>query len=162
MYRVESIRKPHWDYRTPGLYFVTICTYEMKMFFGRVVNAEMKLSVIGRYAEEKWKEIPSHFSNVSLDEFIVMPNHLHGIIKLSGPWEPQLGRNDVKKRLAEVGPKTGSLSHIIRCYKGGVTYWCNEQGFSFAWQPGFHDRILLGPKSLEAVRQYIRDNPRNW
>jgi putative transposase len=161
-YRVESIRRPQWDYRSPGLYFVTICTYEMRMFFGRVVNEKVKLSAIGQYVEDKWKEIPNHFKNVSLDEFIVMPNHLHGILKLLGPWEPRLGRNDVKKTLTEVGPKAGSLSHIIRCYKGGITFWCKEQGLNFAWQPGFHDRIILGFRGLEAVREYIRDNPANW
>src|SRR5215469_3404604 len=72
-YRVESIRKPNWDYATPGLYFVTICTHEMRMYFGMVVNSEMKLSTIGRYAERHWREIPNHFKNVSLDEFVVMP-----------------------------------------------------------------------------------------
>jgi len=161
-YRVESIRKPNWDYATPGLYFVTICTHEMRMYFGMVVNSEMKLSTIGRYAERHWREIPNHFKNVSLDEFVVMPNHLHGIIKLSGTREPKLGRNDVKKSLFQVSPKSGSLSHIIRCYKGGLTYWCREQGLKFAWKTGFHDRIILGPKSLKAVREYIRDNPANW
>jgi REP element-mobilizing transposase RayT len=132
------------------------------MYFGTVVNAEVKLSTVGQYAEEKWKEIPSHFNNIALGEFIVMPNHLHGIIKLSGPWEPKAGRNDVKKALRDVAPKSGSLSHIMRCYKGGVTFWCNERGLNFAWHAGFNDRILLGPNSLEAVRKYIRDNPANW
>lgn len=161
-YRVESILKSGWDYRAPGLYFVTICTYEMRMYFGTVVNAEVKLSAMGQYAEEKWKEIPSHFKHVTLDEFIVMPNHLHGIIKLSGPWEPKRSRNDIKKTLSDVSPKSGSLAHIMRCYKAGVTYWCKEQGLRFVWHPGFHDRIILGIKGLKAVREYIRDNPANW
>ncbi|HEY6350243.1 MAG TPA: transposase [Candidatus Angelobacter sp.] len=161
-YRVENIRKPNWDYLAPGSYFVTTCTHEMRMYFGTVVNAETKLSTIGECAEKQWREIPNHFKNVTLDEFVVMPNHMHGVIKISGPWEPKLGRNDTKKTLSDVGPGSGSLSHIIRCYKGGVTYWCKEQGFPFAWQAGFHDRIVLGPKSLEAVREYIRDNPANW
>ena len=161
-YRVESIRKPDWDYSSPGLYFVTICTHEMRMDFGRVVNSEMKLSSIGKSAEDQWKAIPSHFKNVTLDEFVVMPNHLHGIIKITGPWEPKLGRKDVTKTLTDVSPKSGSLSHVIRCYKGGVTYWCKEQALTFNWQDGFNDRIVLGAKSLEAIRQYIRDNPKNW
>lgn len=126
------------------------------------MDSEVKLSTIGKYAEQKWREIPNHFKNVTLDEFIVMPNHLHGIIKISGFWEPKLKRNDIKKALSQVSPRSGSLSHIIRCYKGGVTYWCNEQGFPFAWKTGFHDRIVRGPKSLEAIREYIRNNPANW
>jgi len=161
-YRVESIRRPDWDYSSPGLYFVTICTCEMKMFFGVVVNSEMKLSTIGKCAEEQWKAIPSHFTNVALDEFVVMPNHLHGIIKISGAWQPKLGKNDGNRKLSDVSPRSGSLSHIIRCYKGGVTYWCKERGFVFAWKAGFHDRVALGQKSLKAFRQYIRENPANW
>src|SRR5215472_15817475 len=133
-YRVESIRKPDWDYSSPGLYFVTICTHEMRMYFGMVVNSQVKLSTIGKRAEEHWKEIPNHFKNVALDEFVVMPNHLHAIIKIAGPWEPKLSRTDVKKILSDVSPRSGSLSNIIRCYKGGVTYWCREQGFNFEWK----------------------------
>jgi REP element-mobilizing transposase RayT len=160
-YRVESIRRPGWDYSAPGLYLVTICTHQMRMYFGMVVNAEMKPSTIGRCAGEKWEEIPSHFKNVQLDEFIVMPNHLHGVIKISGQWEPKLKKNQIKRTLSDVSPRSGSLSHIIRCYKAGVTYWCKQQGFEFSWHTGFHDRIVPGLQSLEAVREYIRDNPAN-
>ena len=161
-YRVESIRRPDWDYSSPGFYFVTICTYQKRWYFGIVKNAEVKLSRIGKCADKQWRETPSHYKNVELDEFIVMPSHLHGIIKITGPWEPKLSRNNVRKTLSDVSPKSGSLSHVIRCYKGGVTYWCKERALTFSWQDGFDDRIILGSKSLEAIRQYIRDNPRNW
>ena len=161
-YRVESIRKPGWDYSAPGFYFITICTHEMRMYFGVVANGEMKLSTVGKVAEEHWKALPGHFENVTLDEFIVMPNHIHGVIKLSGELKPKLQRNDVKRTLTDVSPKSGSIPHVVRCYKGGITRWCKDQGFRFAWHPGFHDRIVLGPRSLEAIRKYIRDNPANW
>ena len=161
-YRVESIRRPGWDYSVPGFYFTTICTHEMRMYFGAVVNGEMKLSTLGKVAEEHWKAIPNHFEKVTLDEFIVMPNHIHGVIKLSGECDPKLQRNGVKRTLADVSPKSGSLSHIMRCCKGGVTRWCKEQDLGFAWHSGFHDRIVLGPRSLEAIRKYIRDNPAKW
>ena len=116
-----------------------------------VVNGEMNLSKLGKVAEEHWKAIPNHFENVSLDEFIVMPNHVHGVLKLSGKYEPKLRRNDVKKTLPELSPKSGSLPHIMRCYKGGVTRWCKEQGLRFAWQTVFHERIVLFPRSIEAI-----------
>ena len=122
----------------------------------------MHLSTIGKIAEDQWREIPSHYTDVDLDELIVMPNHLHAIIHLLGPeWEPKIAM-DRKKTLQESWPKTGSISNIVRCYKTGITRWCKENSLSFGWQLGFHDRIVRGPNSLTAVREYIRDNPLNW
>ena len=90
-----------------------------------------------------------------------MPNHLHGIIEIMGPErEPRF--RDPQKPQGLAGPKTGSLSHVVRCFKAGVTQWCKMSAPGFQWQAGFHDRIIPGPRSLEAVRQYIRDNPKNW
>ena len=83
-YRIASIRLPDYDYTLPGMYFVTICTKNRQCFFA---NNEIKLSNIGRIAHQYWAEIPQHFSNVSLDEFVVMPNHVHGVIIINNPTE---------------------------------------------------------------------------
>lgn len=79
-YRIPTARAPWWDYSRDGAYFVTICTKGRLHFFGEVVNGEMCLSEIGQIATEMWKGIPDHFPFVHLDEFVVMPSHMHGII----------------------------------------------------------------------------------
>jgi putative transposase len=81
-YRVESTRLKGYDYSSEGHYFITICANEMQHFFGRIINGEMHLSEIGKLAEKFWLEIPNHFPNAILNEFIIMPNHIHGIITL--------------------------------------------------------------------------------
>jgi REP element-mobilizing transposase RayT len=165
-YRVESARKPYWDYTLPGWYFVTICTQNRRPYFGRVVREAMNLSVLGEYASQCWQEIPTHHVNVAIDEFIVMPNHVHGIIVISGPGKlPPMGkRNEISRipALAEIHPKAGSLGAVVGSFKSAVTRWCALRELTFAWQPRFHDRIIRGRKSLKAVREYIRDNPKNW
>jgi len=79
-YRIPSIRLKHWDYSSSGWYFITICTYQKTCYFGEIINGKMELSEIGKIAEKYWLEIPKHFSNIRLDEFVIMPNHIHGII----------------------------------------------------------------------------------
>ena len=79
-YRIPSTRLQNWDYSSNGYYFITICTKERKHNFGEIVDYKMKLSRIGEIAYKYWFEIPNHFSFVELDEFVVMPNHVHGIL----------------------------------------------------------------------------------
>ncbi len=73
-------RLPDYDYSTPGWYYVTICAYRLQCWFGDVVDGEMELNSFGKIAEDCWNKIPKHFKNVELDEYIIMPNHIHGII----------------------------------------------------------------------------------
>lgn len=84
-YRIESARKSNWDYGSNAPYFVTICTKNREHFFGEIVNNEMNLSEIGIAANNCWLSIPEHFPFVELAEFIVMPNHVHGIIIINKP-----------------------------------------------------------------------------
>lgn len=79
-YRIESARLKGWDYGSPAHYFVTICTQNGIYFFGDVVKGKMVLSAIGEIADRFWKEIPEHFDNMKLDEYVIMQNHIHGII----------------------------------------------------------------------------------
>ena len=82
-YRIPSARLQNWDYGWNAAYFVTICTQDRKHYFGEIINGKMRLSKIGESAEKCWIEIPKHFPFVKLDEFVLMPNHIHGIIEIA-------------------------------------------------------------------------------
>lgn len=165
-YRIESARKPGWDYTLPGSYFVTICTQEKRPYFGRIVDATVKLSPIGEYANACWKEVPQHHPHVDIDEFVVMPNHMHVIVILGGPERmPEMRKREKFKRVAkldDVRPKVNSLGTVVGSFKSVVKQWCVAEQVEFEWQPRFHDRIIRGENSLKAIRDYIRDNPANW
>jgi len=165
-YRIESARKPGWDYTLPGWYFVTICTQGKKPHFARVANATVELSSIGEYAEACWKEVPQHHEHIDIDDFVFMPNHMHAIVVIGGPERlPEMQKREKFKRVAElnaVRPKANSLGAVVGSFKSAVTQWCEAQQMEFDWQARFHDRIIRGKNSLKAVREYIRDNPANW
>ena len=167
----KSIRLKGWDYRNPGLYFITICTKNRQHHFGKIKDGIMSLSVPGCVAWHFWREIPDHNANVELDEFVVMPNHLHGIVGIKSTAESvrtchgMSVQNAAKaKNKAEFGkPQSGSLSMIINHYKGAFTKWCNSNGHEyFAWHPRFYDHIIRNERSLNRIRQYIFDNPLQW
>ena len=162
-YRVESARLRDWDYAAGGWYFVTICTALRKCWFGNIEPSGQQLSAIGIAAEEQWRAIPSHYKNIKLDAFSVMPNHVHGIIIIDGE-HPHAPRPHLAYRtLGLAPPAAGSLSAVVRSYKAGVTRWCRANGHStFAWQSRFHDHIIRGNREVGAVREYIRQNPENW
>jgi len=161
-YRIESTRLQNWDYTSPGYYFVTICTKFRQLLFGELEEGDMRLSPVGEIAWRYWADIPSHFANANLDEFVVMPNHVHGILILAETQhaaslqEPTTGR-----KFGPLQPR--SLSTIIRSYKSAVTRWARKNGYEdFAWQARFYDHIILGESSLHSIRQYIQDNPTKW
>ena len=167
-YRSDSIRLKNYDYRSPGWYYVTICTDQRRHFFGEIKSHMMGLSQIGLIAHRFWQDIPNHFGHVVLDEFVIMPNHMHGLIGLKSNSD-KTSRRDVKfnvstnKRMSDISPKPGSLSTIIRSYKGSVTRWCNKNGFNdFAWQSKFYEHIVRDEKSLNRIRRYIYNNPIQW
>jgi putative transposase len=167
-YRVQSARLPGWNYSSPGYYFVTICTRNSSSYFGEVVAEKVELSEIGICARRFWIEIPEHFSNISLDEYVVMPNHVHGIFVIQEPEKTveTLHATSLHERqgsMSNIFPKPGSLSAIVRSYKSAVTRWVRKNGYSsFAWQPRFYDHIIRNDESLDEIRRYIRNNPLEW
>jgi REP element-mobilizing transposase RayT len=158
-------RKPNrlkdYDYSQDGYYFVTLCTKNRENFFGKIKNGKMILNKYGDIAKKCWLEIPEHFSHVILDEFIIMPNHVHGILIIKNktvgnknfcsqeiPWQTKLSK---------------SLSSIIRGFKIGVTkYFCEKNNHDFQWQKSFYDHIIRNEESLFKIREYIQNNPLKW
>ena len=119
----------------------------------------MVLNDIGKIAYNNWNEIPRHFINVSLDEFVIMPNHLHGIINIV---ETCHGMS-LQKYNRFSKPISGSISMIVNHYKSAVKRWCNQNGFEyFQWQRNYYEHIIRNEYELNAIREYILNNPLNW
>jgi len=166
-YRVESARLRDWDYRSRGWYFVTICARNRDCVFGDVVNGEMYLSRLGQITEAHLQSLQIHYNNVQVDAHVVMPNHLHAIVAIGGERcfspHPKLTSPSPVASSLPASPKAGSLSAIIRSFKAGVTSRCCELGLTQPiWQPRFYDRLLRSDAVIDAVRDYIRNNPANW
>jgi len=170
-YRIATSRLQNWDYSDNGYYFVTICTKERKHYFGEIINNEMNLSEIGKITQKYWFEIPSYFPFVELDEFVVMPNHIHGIVIINDRCNSvrrdvinHVSTDDVNKNIfSKKSPmKKHSLGEIIRWYKGRTTFEIRKQQINFFWQPRFYDHIIRNEYNLNRIRQYIRDNTINW
>ncbi|MCD6585624.1 MAG: hypothetical protein J7K96_07675, partial [Desulfobacteraceae bacterium] len=137
--------------------------------FGKIENGVMQLSDIGKMAEKYWQEIPNHVPFVKLDEFIVMPNHIHGIViieKNDGNDCRDVACNVttrvIDKKMSSISPKTNSLSTTIRSYKSAISKSVHEFYPDFAWQSRFHDRIIRDNDELNRIRKYIVNNPHNW
>ena len=179
-YRIESSRLRSWDYASPGWYFVTICTKQMKPFFGRIDQGCPVYNDLGQIANQYLSEIPWHHTNAAIDEFIVMPNHIHGIIVLVETLQATSLRATSKhaspqhatskhttlpsgSTMSSISPRKGSLGVIVRSYKSAVTHWARKNGNpDFAWQPRFYDHIIRNDASLSRIRTYIQFNPMKW
>jgi len=187
-YRIASARLKTWNYAWNGYYFVTICTNNRQNFFGNISNGKMRLNEYGEIAHKYWLEMPNHFDNIKIDAFVVMPNHVHGIIILknatvSSPVSvltTEMGTNS--DFYSKISPKPKSLSTIIRSYKSICTKTINRTRVETLhcnvstsrrngqtsrrngpiWQSGFYDHIIRNEKSFENIRKYIINNPAHW
>lgn len=173
VYRCASARMPGRDYTEPGSYFITICTRQRVAWFGDIRNGRMELTDIGAVVDQYWREIPSHFPNVRLDEFVVMPDHMHGILTLRprdvadhGSVGTRHWRVPTPSRVDADPPRprllTGSVGAIINQFKMTCTKRVRVTCPGFAWQPRFHDRIIRDDRALETTRAYVRNNPAAW
>lgn len=154
-YRVETCRLKSHDYSGNAAYFVTICTKDMIQYFGNVNGGKMILNDFGEYTQKCWNDIPKHFPNVSLKEFVIMPNHIHGIII-------QKQYNNSHANKAAFGPQSKNLASIIRGFKIGVTKYAKKNQIKFKWHPRYYDHIIRDYKSYLRICKYIRLNPLNW
>lgn len=151
----RSIRRDGHDYAGGGVYFVTLCVADRRPLFGTVVNRRMALNDAGRAAAACWREIPNHFPQAILDEWIVMPDHVHGIVVVSDD-----GKG--KKSFAPTGRPRGTsrtLGSIVRGFKIGVA---KALGGDSPWQRNYYDIIIRDASALNNIRRYIRDNPMHW
>jgi len=150
-----------YDYSQPGLYFITICTKDRECLFGEIIDCKMILNDPGKIANECWLNLPHHFPNVILHEYIIMPNHVHGIIELKHVGTSHVMSHHKQNRFSK--PIPGSVSVIIQQYKSSVKRFCNKNNFSyFRWQSRFYEHIIHDEQSYEKIADYIINNPANW
>ena len=172
-FKIKSVRLNNYDYSQNGYYFITICTKDKELFFGDVIDEKVVLNKVGSIAYQHWEEIPKHFDNVLLDEYIIMPNHLHGIIVICGGDAVVETRHASSLRgkkyigqhpqMSKISPQAKSLPVIIGSYKSACTKKIRQKlDVSFAWQSRFYDHIVRNEKSLDKIRNYIRNNPLKW
>ena len=157
-YRIPSARLPGWDYASPGYYFVTIVTHGRIPYFGDIADGKMRLSPIGEIVADEWRKTPRIRPNVQLDEWVVMPNHIHGIIVIN-PTDDRGVSTPTKNQKW----KPNSLGSIINQFKSTCTKRIRAMGYpEFAWQSRFYDHIIRDEKSLQQIRTYICSNPLQW
>lgn len=182
-YRIPSNRLQGFDYGSHGLYFVAICTKDRIHYFGKIVEephnyaapnmqehdyasstynnmethncAFLQPTTIGKIADDFWQEIPKHYPFVELDEFVIMPNHVHGILFFNRPDKTDWSEN-------KFGGQSQNLGAVIRGYKASVKRFANNNAMEFSWQSRFHDRIIRDERELRAIREYIINNPKKW
>ena len=185
----HSIRLPGYDYANPGAYFLTILTHKKEHLFGKVIKGVVQLSPLGEIAQEQWEKIPTHFSNVLLDAFVIMPNHIHGVLVITEgladtgkgkgkaferyntpnifrsnalPIQSKSGSNASPKQL---GSQPGSIPAIIQNYKSitsrKINKLLNSPG-STIWHRNYFEHIIRDEEDFNRIQQYIQENPLRW
>jgi REP element-mobilizing transposase RayT len=146
----KFIRLKHYDYSRNAIYYVTICTKEKQHLFGKVIDEKMACNTIGNFVEKCWLEIPSHHQNVKLHEYVIMPNHIHGLIEIT---ESEEGRRY----------SSPTLGNVIKGFKIGVTKWCKvNTDIKQVWQRNYYEHIIRDENELWHGIEYIQNNPENW
>jgi len=182
-YRNESLRLKYWDYGRNGDYFLTICTKDKDHFFGEIKDREMFMNKVGQIAQDIWFKIPQQFPFAKLENFVVMPNHVHGILVMDKIDDSDEIRDfynnpdmlsEIAKTMTIGGPKIGGItgnynpmfkknvSRVMRWYKGRCTFEIRKLNPNFGWQPKFYDNIIRNDRAYRNISQYIIDNPKRW
>jgi REP element-mobilizing transposase RayT len=155
----KSIRLRGFDYAGCGGYFVTFCTLRRARLFGRVCHGSLQLTRFGRCAERCWLAIPDHFATVTLDAFVVMPDHVHAILWIARR------RDDAPDQDATSphGTPPGTIGSIIRGFKIGVTKWAHANtAIDRVWQRNYYEAVIRSPVAADRIRRYIANNPARW
>lgn len=166
-YNTTSSRLAGWDYGSNGAYFFTICTKDRAKYFGEIevldteFNTEtqsivsLRATEIGEVAYHNWERIPSFHPYAELDEFVVMPDHVHGILLIDKPYKTSWELN-------KFGPQRNNLGSILRGHKSSIKTYATTNNIDFSWQPSYYDRVIRNEKEHLNIKGYIRNNPDQW
>lgn len=158
-----------YEYSLEGAYFITLVTYNRMCLFGTVVNGDIELNQSGRIAFDQWTRLEKRFHPSDFSKFIIMPNHVHGIIYIvrGAGEEFESGTSGIPPlrpyTIPNVAP--GSLGAIVRAYKASVTFRINAmRGFTYppVWQRNYYEQIIWNEKEFENIWKYIDANPERW
>jgi REP element-mobilizing transposase RayT len=164
-YRRRSIRLPGYDYSQPGLYFVTICTQNQKCLFGKIKNGIVHPNRYGEIIWEQWEWLEKQYPYIELDTWILMPNHLHGIIYIKHQNLRLDCRGGSRTAPTADGLKQKTLGRLIGAFKTVSTKRINhirKSTGSKLWQRGYYEHIIRDEQEYYAIRKYILDNPIHW
>ncbi len=171
-YRIPSARAQWHDY-DGGLYFVTVCTYQKRYYFGSIFDNQMVFSPIGKYVVKCIEELSAHFPNAEIPLYVVMPNHIHLIVAIDHETKTNhdicrdvacyVSTGKTKNEtMALISPKQGTLATIIRGLKSAVTRYAHKNQIEFNWQPRFHDHIIRNVDECNHIAEYIENNVVLW
>lgn len=171
----RTIRLRGWDYSADGTYFVTVCTNRRAHLPGEIVDSQMRLNAAGIAVADSWRWLSAQYPYVVLDEWCVMPNHLHGVLTLTGrggsraaptrDGGPTRPRTVPSRDDAPTTPRRKPIGQLIGAFKTVSTKQINLQRKTpggMVWQRNFWERVVRDATELDRIRVYIRDNPTNW
>ncbi len=161
----RSIRFADFDYSQGGQYFLTICAFEMRVLFGKMETNRILLNVIGRIALDCWRDIPNHFPLVELHPFVVMPNHVHGILAIQDGHGCPVPLQNQHRAERFQHPTVASVPTIVRSYKSEVTYLARRylrRASLQVWQSNYFERVLRNGDEFSNACRYIFENPMMW
>ncbi len=171
MERRNSLRLRSYDYSNSGAYFITICSYKREEIFGEIENGLMHINDFGKIVQDCWHQIPENYENIKLDDFVIMPNHIHGIIWIVGaiqesPEDNTTQDNGVILELPlRIERRKMLISKIIGRFKMNssklINNIRNSKG-SHVWQRSYYDHIIRDEGDLNNTKRYIQNNPINW
>ena len=172
-YHRRSIRLKGYDYASPGAYFVTMCAVDRKCLFGEVVADAMRANACGDIVAACWNEIPAHFPSVRLDAFVLMPNHMHGILIIVDEDATDCRGTTCRAPTDTAGPTAQrfgaptaqSLPTVVRSFKAAVTRRVRELAGKpdlEVWQRNYYEHVIRNEDSLTEIRRYIQENPLRW
>jgi putative transposase len=163
----RSIRLKGYDYPATGSYFITICAHERECLFGEIVDGEMMLNEFGTVVKDEWLKSSGIRSEIQLNEYVVMPNHIHGIVCMVGEHRfarPVKGDQPIAPT-NPLGPKSRSISALVAGFKAVVTKRINEMrqtpGIAM-WQRNYYDHIIRNEADYNRIAEYVVSNPRQW
>jgi putative transposase len=160
----RSIRLRRYDYSSAGAYFVTICTKDRECLFGKVVEGEMRMNTWGDIVRACWDNLSRHYGRVVTDAFVVMPNHVHGIIMITDDRNDNVGTG-LKPAPTSNHTKRHGLSEIVRAFKTFSARRINESRGIRAvpvWQRNYYERVVRNADEMNRIRQYVAANPAHW